>query len=106
MQWRNSAERYGAVAQLLHWGMFGLIRLNFIGGEGMQELPKKTAIRGFAFDAQETVGLVVIFLLFLRLSWIVAAHAGAALWRHFVARDSVLRRMLPRRRDGVLEFRS
>lgn len=35
------------------------------------------------------------------LSWvlvaIVAAHAAAALWHHYVARDDVLRRMLPQR---------
>jgi cytochrome b561 len=187
MQWRNSTDRYGAVAQLLHWGMFVLIALNFIGGEVMGDLPKKAAIRGFAFDAHETLGLVVLFLLFLRLSWkmanrapaesgpgwqrqaarlvhallyvllaaipitgyvmvnakghhaaffgwdvpsllardeplgkaaedvhetlanallvLVVAHVGAALWHHVVARDGVLRRMLPRRRDGELEFR-
>lgn len=188
MQWRNSSERYGAVAQFLHWGMFLLIALNFIGGEVMGDLPKKTAIRGFAFDAHETLGLVVMFLIFLRLSWkmanpapaesgpgwqrhaarlahvlpylllvaipitgyvmvnakghhaaffawdvpslvakdealakpvsdvhellanalliLVVVHALAALWHHVIERDSVLRRMLPRRRDGELEFRS
>lgn len=75
MQWRNSSERYGAVAQFLHWGMFVLIALNFIGGEVMGELPKKTAIRGFAFDAHETLGLIVLFLLFLRISWKMANPA-------------------------------
>jgi cytochrome b561 len=187
MQWRNSQERYGSVAQWLHWGMFVLIALQVVGGEVLEELPKKPAIRGFAFDAHETIGLVVLFLLFLRLGWkmanpapaeagpewqrfaarlahgvlylllvaipvtgyvmvvtkghhaaffgwdvpsllgkdetlaksvgglhealtkalivIVAMHVAAALWHHLIARDGILRRMLPHRRGGQLELR-
>jgi cytochrome b561 len=188
MQWRNSTDRYGAVAQLLHWGMFVLIALNFIGGEVMGDLPKKAAIRGFAFDAHETLGVVLLALLALRLWWkvanpappatgpawqraaanavhvllyallvaiplagyvmvcakghapaffawdlpilvgkgealakaakeihetlatalivVVALHAAAALWHHLVARDAVLRRMLPGRHgNGPFGFR-
>ena len=188
MQWRNSEERYGAVAQFLHWSMFAVIALQLIGGQLMGELPKKTAIRGFAYDAHETLGLVLLGLVFLRIVWkivnpapavtgptwqklaahaahgllyallvaipvvgyvmvvakghaaaffawdmpsllgkdeplgklmedahewlanlliaIVALHAGAALWHHLVARDGVLRRMLPRgRRDQRLGYR-
>jgi cytochrome b561 len=182
MQWRNSEERYGAVAQFLHWSMFAVIALQLIGGQLMDELPKKTAIRGFAYDAHETLGLVLLGLVFLRIAWkianpapaetgpawqklaaraahgllyallvaipvvgyvlvvakghdaaffawdvpsllgkdeplaklakgahewlsnvliaIVAVHAGAALWHHLVARDGVLRRMLPHGRAG------
>ena len=188
MQWRNSDDRYGAVAQFLHWGMFALIALQLLGGEVMGELPKKSAIRGFAYDAHETFGLVVLGFVFLRIAWkianptpvatgpawqrlaaraahgllyallvaipvagyvmvvakghdaaffgwdvpsllgkdealgklakgahewlanlliaIVAVHAGAALWHHAVARDGVLRRMLPRRRrNGQMGYR-
>jgi cytochrome b561 len=182
MQWRNSKERYGAVAQFLHWGMFAVIVLQLIGAQVMDELPKKTALRRFAFDAHETLGLVLLGLVFLRIVWklanpapaatgpawqrlaaraahgflyvlliaipvvgyvmvmakgrgaaffawelpsllgkdpplgklaeeahewlaylliaIVTVHAGAALWHHLVARDGVLRRMLPGYRRG------
>jgi len=183
MQWRNSEERYGAVAQFLHWGMFAVIALQLIAGELMDELPKPSAIRGLAYDAHETLGLVLLGLVFLRIAWkianpapadggaawqklaarmahglmyallvaipvvgyvtvvakghhaaffawdvpslfakdaplgklaedahgwlanlliaIVAAHAGAALWHHLIARDGVLRRMLPVGRAGA-----
>jgi len=44
------------------------------------------------------------------LSWvlvaIVVAHAAAALWHHFVARDDVLRRMLPKRYASRLAVRA
>ena len=182
MQWRNSEERYGAVAQFLHWAMFAVIALQLIGGELMDELPKRSAIRGFAYDAHETLGLVLLCLVVLRIAWkianpapaesgpawqqlgarvvhgllyallvaipvvgyvtvvakghaaaffawdvpsllakdaplgklaedahgwlanlliaIVAVHAGAALWHHLIARDGVLRRMLPGSRSG------
>ena len=69
MQWRNSADRYGTVAQFLHWGMFAAIVLQLIGAELMDELPKGTAIRGYAFDAHETLGLILLGLVFLRIVW-------------------------------------
>jgi cytochrome b561 len=188
MQWRNTHERYGAVAQLLHWGMFAFIALQLVGGEVLDELPRKSAIRAFAFDAHESLGLLLLALLALRLAWrlanpapapegpswqrvtarvvhasiyalliaipvagyvmacakghgaaffgfdlpslvgksealaeragdvhealanaliaIVVVHAAAALWHHWIARDLVLRRMLPRRRgEGQFRFR-
>ena len=176
---RNSSLRYGWVAQTLHWGMFALIVLQLAGGTVLEDLPKQSPLRSFAFDAHETLGLIMLFLVFARLSWtmvnpiplgtgpawqrtvarathavlyllmlaipvigyamvdakgydvaffgwaapdllatdkaladrlrdvhgtlakllalLIAVHFGAALWHHFVHRDSVLQRMLPRR---------
>lgn len=68
----NSDQRFGVVAQWLHWGMFALIALQLVGGHVLEELPKRTALRGFAFDAHETLGLIALFLVFLRLSWKLA----------------------------------
>ena len=34
---------------------------------------------------------------------LVLAHAGAALWHHFVQRDATLARMLPRRGSGTAD---
>ena len=89
MQWRNSADRYGTVAQLLHWGMFAVIGVQLIGAELMDELPKGTAIRGYAFDAHETLGLILLGLVFLRIVWKLAnpapAETGAA-WQRLAAR--------------------
>ncbi len=88
-KFRNSAQRYGVIAQVLHWGMFALIALQLVGGQVMDELPKQTAIRGFAYDAHETLGLVVLFLVFARLSWKMAnpAPVGAGPhWQRLAAR--------------------
>ena len=87
---RNTEQRYGVVAQWLHWGMFALIALQIVGGHVLEELPKRTAIRGFAFDAHETLGLIALFLVFLRLSWKMAnptpVAASGRTWQQFAAR--------------------
>jgi len=86
---RNSEQRFGVVAQGLHWGMFALIALQLAGGHVLDELPRQTAIRGFAYDAHETLGLIVLFLVFLRLSWKIANPAPVAAgseWQKLAAR--------------------
>jgi len=176
------AMRYGAVAQVLHWGVFVLLALQLFVGEVMDGLPRNGTLREFAFDSHETLGLALLFVVFARLSWrmahpvpalagpawqrhaatlthallyvlvvalpvtgyfligaqghgaaffgweipvpiardrsmakllenihgafadalmiVVALHAAAAFWHHFVARDETLRRMLPARWFG------
>ena len=172
-------NRFPPLAQFLHWGMFVLLIVQWIDGKVMDGLPKPGALRPFAFDMHETIGVLVLLLVFVRLSWkiahpvaagpgpawqqraaaftqwllyaimialpvtgyltfsaqghpttffgldlpaalardratarslknvhellsdalliVVALHAAAALWHHFVARDDTLRRMLPQR---------
>ncbi|MGY0633856.1 cytochrome b [Luteimonas sp. A478] len=70
----NSASGYP-----LQW--FKLFNLPAIAGRDMElaELAKQVHVAGF-------------WLLLL----LVAAHAGAALYHHFIQRDDTLRRMLPR----------
>jgi superoxide oxidase len=85
----NSEQRFGVVAQWLHWSMFVLIALQVAGGHVLDELPRRTAIRGIAYDAHETLGLIVLFLVFLRMSWKMANPAPVALgrqWQLFAAR--------------------
>ena len=85
----NTGQRFGAIAQLLHWGMFVLIVVQLVGGQVMGELPKKSAIRGFAYDSHETLGLIVLFLVFARLSWRMANPTPAAEgppWQRLAAR--------------------
>jgi len=176
---RIPLTRFSPLAQFLHWGMFVLLIVQWIDGKVMDDLPKQGALRGFAFDAHETIGVLVLLLVFVRLSWkighpvaagtgpvwqqraatvtqwllyaimvalpvtgyltfsaqghpttffgfdipaalardratarslknvhellsdallvVVALHAAAALWHHFVVRDDTLRRMLPER---------
>lgn len=85
----NSDYRFGVVAQALHWGLFALIALQLAGGQVMEELPKQSAIRGFAYDAHETLGLSVLVLAFVRLSWKMVSPTPAALgpqWQRLAAR--------------------
>jgi cytochrome b561 len=85
----NSEQRFGEVAQWLHWGMFAVIALQVVGGHVLDELPKRTVIRGIAYDAHETLGLIVLFLVFLRLSWKMANPtpvASGRQWQLFAAR--------------------
>jgi cytochrome b561 len=46
-------------------------------------------------DAVRHIAIIVHEYLFYGLLLVLAAHAGAALWHHFILRDNVLRRMLP-----------
>jgi len=179
IQWRNTADRYGAAAQFLHWALLTLLAFQMIAVQFVDAFPRDSAGRAFMLASHESIGMTVLLLVLVRLTWrasneapleygplwqqqvarlthvsmyalmiviplvgyvvasargqdpvffgaglpavvgrdrtlarstkeihevlswvlvaIVVAHAGAALWHHFVARDDVLRRMLPRR---------
>lgn len=75
MEFRNDAPRYDAVARALHWSVAALVLLQIAGGLVLEELPRRTALRSFAFDAHESVGVLVIALLALRIAW-RATHAA------------------------------
>jgi len=74
----DSPNRYGAIARWLHWTMFTLIAVQIVGGIFLEDLPKGSALRGFAFDGHETVGIVAILLVLARIAWKLA-HPGPAL---------------------------
>jgi len=61
----------------------------FFGWSGVDWLPTNDALADSLKVLHAAFGWALIAL--------VALHAGAALWHHFVARDDVLRRMLPGR---------
>jgi cytochrome b561 len=89
MEIRNSALRYGAVAQALHWSMAALILVQVVAGFVLEELPRKTALRSFAFDAHESVGLALLALVALRLAWRLAGpvpEESGPRWQHYAAR--------------------
>lgn len=96
--WQHAAARvahvglYGltAIALVLGWAaasfrgwdvpLFGLIPLPALAAKGTP----------WAHEAGD-VHIVLIYV----LAGLIALHAGAALYHHFVQRDGVLRRMLP-----------
>lgn len=77
MSLRNSTERWGAVSQLLHWLIVGLIVWQGIVGLTMGDLrngPDKIAV----YALHKSFGLTVLGLALLRLLWRVYAGAPDA----------------------------
>lgn len=71
MCWRNTEERYGAPAQLFHWGMALLIVGLLALGLYMEDLPNspdKIALYGW----HKSFGATVLALAILRLGWALA----------------------------------
>lgn len=69
MDSRNSATRYGPVAQALHWLTTIFVVVAFIYGPGGPESRIYSEARDFDRRLHETLGLAVFLLSILRLSW-------------------------------------
>ena len=65
---RNSAERYGAVAQLLHWTIVALVIVQFTLGFSAQGLPISMQ-RLVLLSRHKSVGMTILALVLLRLAW-------------------------------------
>jgi len=68
MQIKNSSERYGAIAQLLHWTIVGLIVTQFVlasQAEDTASLLQKAKI----LTTHKSVGLTIFMLAIVRLGW-------------------------------------
>lgn len=71
MQLKNSFERYGAVAQLLHWTVVALIVIQFvlaIRAEDATSLVQKANI----LTTHKSFGMTVFMLAIVRLAWRLA----------------------------------
>jgi cytochrome b561 len=93
MTLRDSTDRYDGVTRALHWSIALLLLLQVAGGLVLEELPRKTALRAFAFDAHESVGIVVLALIVVRIGWRLShaappAHGPA--WQRVAARGAHL----------------
>lgn len=66
---RNSASKWGWLAQLLHWLTFLLIVGAWFAVEQRELFPKGSAERGAWMDLHKALGLSVFFLFWLRLGW-------------------------------------
>lgn len=95
-----------AVAALTHVAMYALLlSLPLLGWALSDALGKPVHLFGLALPALAEPDPDLADTLqawHLDAAWallaLVALHAGAALWHHFIRRDAVLRDMLPRRR--------
>ena len=65
---RNSAERYGVVAQLLHWTIVALVIVQFTLGFSAQGLPISLQ-RLVLLSRHKSVGMTILALTLLRLAW-------------------------------------
>ena len=81
MIWRNTAERYGLVAQSFHW-VVGVLVLGMLGlGLYMDSLePTPQAFQLYAFH--KSLGIVVLTLPVLRLLWKLSNGGPLALPTH------------------------
>lgn len=69
MPLRNSAGRWGVVAQVFHWLAFVLIVGAWFAMESAHDLPKGDPGRGSWIALHKALGTSVFFLVWLRLGW-------------------------------------
>ena len=90
--WRNTAERYGGIAQLFHWVIVGLIITQFVLANRSDDLP--LGIKKIAVLAQhKSVGMTILMLALLRLVWrftnpVPAEPTTIPSWQRLAARGS------------------
>ena len=73
MQWRNSAEKYGAVAKTLHW-LIALVIFGMIGlGLYMEDLPRGPQQYEF-IQLHKSFGITLLALVVLSTVWLRVAH--------------------------------
>src|SRR5205809_1145407 len=87
---KNTAERYGTVAILLHWLMASAagIPVAFFGLFTLPDLlPRDDYLFERLIDIHKWLAWLLVFFMFV--------HVGAALRHHFVFKDDTLRKMLP-----------
>lgn len=69
MQLHNTTNKFGVVAKTLHWLVALLIIGAWIAGDYMVELPDKDPVKLKLFDLHKSVGMVILMLVIIRLSW-------------------------------------
>lgn len=89
MQLKNSAHRWGAVSQLLHWAVVVLIAWIAWLGLTMVDMPP-TPAKINAYALHKSLGLTLLALVALRLAWRLFAGApepvpGTPTWQERIA---------------------
>lgn len=92
MQWMNDESRYGAVAQLFHWVIVGLVVTQFVLARQAEHLPLGAA-KLAVLARHKSVGITILAFALLRLLWrlintVPAAPATTPDWQRLVARTS------------------
>ena len=89
MSLRNTAQRWGAVSQLLHWGIVALIAWMAWLGLTMVDLPP-TPAKINAYALHKSLGLTLLALVIVRVAWRLFAGAprpvpGTPTWQERIA---------------------
>jgi cytochrome b561 len=66
---RNTAERYGIVARVLHWSIGALIVAQLVLGFWTFEFMERTAARSANVNLHKALGVVLLILVLLRVAW-------------------------------------
>lgn len=74
---RNTASSFGLISRFAHWATATLILALIPMGIFMSVLPKSSPDRAMFVEVHQTVGLVVIALVAIRLTWLVASRPPA-----------------------------
>jgi cytochrome b561 len=77
MQWRNTANSYGAIAKFLHWTIVILIIAQFFLAESADELPdgiEKLSL----LSRHKSIGMLVLILALARIGWKLASRGAPA----------------------------
>jgi len=69
MSLKNTVDRYGHVAQLLHWVVVGLIIAQFVLASTAEDLPRLSAHRLEITALHKSLGITVLLLAAVRLVW-------------------------------------
>lgn len=69
MQIHNTPEKFGIVSKTLHWLVAVLIIAAWIVGYYALRLPNDEPAKFELFDLHKSVGMVVLMLVIIRLSW-------------------------------------
>jgi cytochrome b561 len=92
MRLRNSTERYGAVAQLLHWLVVLGFAAQFALAYYMENLPN-SPFKIEMYNLHKSIGLTILVIAVARLGWrwlnpVPALPAGRPRWEHLASRAS------------------
>jgi cytochrome b561 len=73
MPLRNTAHRYGSVTKSIHWTVFLLLLLQYVGANVMTRMGREATVFGigqdFLYDWHKSLGLVLFGLTAARLAW-------------------------------------
>jgi cytochrome b561 len=69
IQWRNTDEHYGSIAQFLHWTVFGCIALQFVSALLVDVFPRASTEQATVVTVHESLGLAVLALVAIRIAW-------------------------------------